>query len=213
MSGAMSSRSGAGEHTVETEWQGTITSANIGLAHDAVKGKKWLVSFHWYIILEPSCIIKEWRSVVIFVSKVVNMFLFFFRFKTCFPPPFVRFWRSVLYRILACVMSVLCLCAVQIVACSSLRSLRALGARAAGCTSPIANRKCKKGDRNERRYVYTGQWMESATDWALRINDCCHFADSKSSHARFADPVQPMPIDSKTKYSGFSIALVSRLPD
>ena len=59
----------------------------------------------------------------------------------------------------------------------------------------------------------TGQWIESVTDWAIRITDWGLFPDWVSSHARLADPIRPMPNKGKSGHSGLPIALISRLPD
>ena len=61
--------------------------------------------------------------------------------------------------------------------------------------------------------VYTGQWIESVTDWAIRITDWGLFPDWVSSHARLADPIRPMPNKGKSGHSGLPIAFISRLPD
>ena len=58
-----------------------------------------------------------------------------------------------------------------------------------------------------------GQWIESVTDWAIRITDWGLFPDWVSSHARLADPIRPMPNKGKSGHSGLPIALISRLPD
>ena len=58
-----------------------------------------------------------------------------------------------------------------------------------------------------------GQWIESVTDWAIRITDWGLFPDWVSSHARLADPIRPMPNKGKSRHSGLPIALISRLPD
>ena len=58
-----------------------------------------------------------------------------------------------------------------------------------------------------------GQWIESVTDWAIRITDWGLFTDWVSSHARLADPIRPMPNKGKAGHSGLPIALISRLPD
>ena len=55
--------------------------------------------------------------------------------------------------------------------------------------------------------------VESVTDWAIRITDWGLFSDWVSSHARLADPIRPIPNKSKSRHSGLSIALISRLPD
>ena len=59
----------------------------------------------------------------------------------------------------------------------------------------------------------TGQWIESVTDWAIRITDWGLFPDWVSSHARLADPIRPMPNKRKSGHSGLPIALISRRPD
>ena len=59
----------------------------------------------------------------------------------------------------------------------------------------------------------SGQWIESVTDWAIRITDWGLFPDWVSSHARLADPIRPMPNKGKSGHSGLPIALISRLPD
>ena len=59
----------------------------------------------------------------------------------------------------------------------------------------------------------SGQWIESVTDWAIRITDWGLFPDWVSSHARLADPIRPMPNNGKSRHSGLPIALISRLPD
>ena len=59
----------------------------------------------------------------------------------------------------------------------------------------------------------SGQWIESATDWAIRITDRGLFPDWVSSHARLADPIRPMPSKGKSGHSGLPMALISRLPD
>ena len=63
------------------------------------------------------------------------------------------------------------------------------------------------------RWSCTGQWIESVTDWAIRITDWGLFPDWVSSHARLADPIRPMPNKGKSGHSGLPIALISRLPD
>ena len=59
----------------------------------------------------------------------------------------------------------------------------------------------------------TVQWIESVTDWAIRITDWGLFPDWVSSHARLADPIRPMPNKGKSGHSGLPIAFISRLPD
>ena len=59
----------------------------------------------------------------------------------------------------------------------------------------------------------SGQWIESVTDWAIRITDWGLFPDWVSSHARLADPIRPMPNKGKPGLSGLPIALISRPPD
>ena len=54
-----------------------------------------------------------------------------------------------------------------------------------------------------------GQWIESVTDWAIRITDWGLFPDWVSSHARLADPIRPMPNKGKSGHSGLLIALIS----
>ena len=63
------------------------------------------------------------------------------------------------------------------------------------------------------RKWHAGQWIESVTDWAIRITDWGLFPDWVSSHARLADPIRPMPNKGKSGHSGLPIALISRLPD
>ena len=58
-----------------------------------------------------------------------------------------------------------------------------------------------------------GQWIESVTDWVIRITHWGLFPDWVSSHARLADPIRPMPNNGKSTHSGLPIALISRLPD
>ena len=62
-------------------------------------------------------------------------------------------------------------------------------------------------------HLHSGQWIESVTDWAIRITDWGLFPDWVSSHARLADPIRPMPNKGKSGHSGLPIALISRLPD
>ena len=62
-------------------------------------------------------------------------------------------------------------------------------------------------------HVWSGQWIESVTDWAIRITDWDLFPDWVSSHARLADPIHLMPNNGKCTHSGFPIAPISRLPD
>ena len=59
----------------------------------------------------------------------------------------------------------------------------------------------------------SGQWTEYITDWAIHITDWSLFPDWVSSHARLADPIRPMPNKGKSGHSGLPIALISRLPD
>ena len=61
--------------------------------------------------------------------------------------------------------------------------------------------------------LWTGQWIESLTDWAIRITDWGLFPDWVSSHARLADAIQPRPNNGKSPHSGLPIAVISRLPD
>ena len=61
--------------------------------------------------------------------------------------------------------------------------------------------------------IQTGQWIESVTDWAIRITDWGLFPDWVSSHARLADPIRPMPNKGKSGHSALPIALIPRLPD
>ena len=72
-------------------------------------------------------------------------------------------------------------------------------------------------DQLERCWLYdhqeTGQWIESVTDWAIRITDWCLFPDWVSSHARLADPIRPMLDNGNFEHFRFPIALISRLPD
>ena len=55
-----------------------------------------------------------------------------------------------------------------------------------------------------------GQWIESVTDWEVRIANW-HLPIHRN--ARLAAAVRPMPNNDKTTHPGFPIALVSRLPD
>ena len=76
----------------------------------------------------------------------------------------------------------------------------------------------KSGWSTSRSYLITslhptGQWIESVTDWAIRITDWGLFPDWVSSHARLADANRPMPNKGKSVHSGLPIALISRLPD
>ena len=59
----------------------------------------------------------------------------------------------------------------------------------------------------------TGQWIESVTDWAIRITDWCLSTDWTSSRARLLDPIRPMPDNGSFEHPGSPIALISRLPD
>ena len=58
-----------------------------------------------------------------------------------------------------------------------------------------------------------GQWIESVTDWAIRITDWCLSTDWTSSRARLLDPIRPMPDNGSFEHPGSPIALISRLPD
>ena len=58
-----------------------------------------------------------------------------------------------------------------------------------------------------------GQWIESVSDWAIRITDWGLFSDWVSSHARLADAIRPTPNKGKSRHSGLPIALISRLPN
>ena len=57
--------------------------------------------------------------------------------------------------------------------------------------------------------TFTGQWIESVTDGAIRITDWGIFPDWVSSHARLADPIRPMPNKGKSGHSDLPIALIS----
>ena len=60
---------------------------------------------------------------------------------------------------------------------------------------------------------WAGQWIASVTARAIRITDWGLFPDWVSSHARLADPIQPLPNKCKSGHSGLPIAPISRLPD
>ena len=59
----------------------------------------------------------------------------------------------------------------------------------------------------------TGPWIDSVTDWAIRITDWCLSTDWTSSRARLLDPIRPMPDNGSFEHPGSPIALISRLPD
>ena len=58
-----------------------------------------------------------------------------------------------------------------------------------------------------------GQWIESATDWAIRVTDWGLFPDWVPSHAQLADPICPMPNKRKSWHSGLPLALSPGLPN
>ena len=65
----------------------------------------------------------------------------------------------------------------------------------------------------DRCRFFTGQWIESVTDWAIRITDWCLSTDWTASRARLLDPIRPMPDNGSFEHPGSPIALISRLPD
>ena len=77
------------------------------------------------------------------------------------------------------------------------------------CRPGTQARNLAPTSRGEVAGTNPGQWIESVTDWAIRITDWGLFADWVSSHARLADPIRPMPGKGNSEHPGFPIALIS----
>ena len=82
-----------------------------------------------------------------------------------------------------------------------------------GLVMKTRNKGARGRGQNPDPPRYTGQWIESVTDWTIRITHWGLLIDWVSSHARLADPIRPMPNERKSGHSGLPIALISRLPD
>ena len=82
-----------------------------------------------------------------------------------------------------------------------------------GVHTAMCHLRCTGKPGNVNSIHHTGQWIESITDCAVRNTDWCLFSDRTSSHAQFADPVQPMPLNIESRHAGLPIAFISRLPD